>query len=462
MTLENRSPAPTRLPFAIDSLPALAVTAAASLTQIDVTAMAVALPVVEAEFGLGPIGMAWVMDVYSLAFVGLMFAAGAAADRYGRRLALVVGVCVFAAASLLGGLAWNGPSLWVARALQGAAAAFIIAGGLAMLSLAYPDPGRRARAFGLMGVVTGAAMALGPAIGGLLTASVGWRWIFLVNLPVCMAAVWTVLRWGAESCDPEGRPFDPAGLLLLSLALALPVHAILRADGTAVSRGIELAAGLAMAAAFVVQQRRRRRPMIDPLLFAQPGAIGIGLILVLLSVAYWAVLVYLPAFFQAAFGFRPDQTGIAMLVATLPMVALPALGARLVQRRGIGRTAAAAFALMAVATAALAVLAMQGSPPVAAAVALAAVAGSGAGLVNAQVSAALIAMAPAGQAGMASAVATTLRQAGYALGIACLGLAVRPGLEGGAAHAGALAVAAGAAAAGLAVAVFLPRPAAAR
>lgn len=253
-------------------------------------------------------------------------------------------------------------------------------------------------------------------------------------------------RWcrsapATASRDPEGRPFDLAGLLLLSLALALPVHGILRADGTAISRWVELAAGVAMAVAFVVQQRGRSRPMIDPLLFAHPGSVGVGLILALLSVAYWAVLVYLPSFFQASFGFRPDQTGVAMLVVTLPMVAFPALGARLVQRRGIGRIAAAAFALMAMATAALAVIAMHGTPSVAAVVALAAAAGSGAGLVNAQASGALIAMAPAGQAGMASAVATTLRQAGYALGIACLGLAVRPELEGGAAYAGALAVA---------------------
>lgn len=437
--------------------PALVLTAGASLTQLDVTAMAVALPGIAADLRLDPAATAWIMNAYSLAFASLLLGAGALADRFGRRRALLAGIVLFAVAALSGGLAWDAPSLLAARAVQGAGAALLIAGGLASLSLAYPAGAGRARAFAVMGVASGAAMALGPAVGGYLAAGAGWRWIFWMNLPVCALAGMLARRVIAESRDAEGRALDLPGLALLSLAFVLPVHGMLQA-GAGAWRWAGIAAGAVLAVLFVLQQRRRPRPMLDPVLFARREPVGAGLLLLILSVGYWAVLIYLPPFLQAAFGFGSEATGMAMLLATLPMLALPPLGARLVERFGIGVAAALGLGLVAIATAALAAAAADLSPSLPAVLAAATAAGAGAGLINTQVSAALIAMAPAGQAGMASAVSTTLRQAGFAFGIALLGLATQTGAAGGAAYARPFLVAAAAAVSGAAVALWLLRP----
>ena len=121
------------------------------------------------------------LSAYLLSFAAMTLWHGAISDRFGRRLALLAGNVMFAAASLLCAAAWDGPSLWLARGLQGIASAFVITGSLALIAGAYPEPGPRARAFGLAGIVSGIAMVVGPTLGGILAAWSGWRWIFLTN-----------------------------------------------------------------------------------------------------------------------------------------------------------------------------------------------------------------------------------------------------------------------------------------
>lgn len=436
--------------------PAWVLALAGALVSFDVTAVAVILPLLRADLGVTLAGAVWVMDAYSLAFAGLLFAAGALADRYGRRRVLRLGNAAFALASLLCGLAWDGPSLWAARALQGAAAAFFITGGLAAISLRYPpaQPALRARAFSLIGMAGGAAMALGPTCGGLIAAEFGWRWVFLINLPLCLLADWTIRRVIAETREADGRPLDPLGVVLLTLAIALPVQALLQ-EGSTIWRWSGVALGGICAVALVWQQRRRSRrqlqPMLDPALFLRRAPLGIVALLLCLSASYWAVLIYLPLWLQAAHALETAQSGLAMLAATVPMLLLPPAGVRLTQRYGWRVLFSVAMLLLAVGMAALslAVLQQMALPWALLAIALAA---SGAGLGNAQVSGALVALAPADRAGMASALATVLRQAGFALGIALFGAVAARG------YGVSFAVAALAAVLGaLAAAVCLPR-----
>ncbi|WP_370152832.1 MFS transporter [Ferrovibrio sp.] len=439
-------------------LPGLGLALAVCLTQFDVTAIAVALPALRAEFGFGLAGAAWVMDAYSLGFVAMLFLAGAMADRFGRRRLLLAGNVVFALASLACGLAWDGPSLWLARGLQGGAAAFVVTGGYAALSAAYPadDPARRARAFGIIGIVGGSAMALGPTLGGLIADAAGWRWIFFVNLPVCAIADPIVRFATGESRDPDGRPLDLPGILLLTLALMLPVQALLHADGPSWQRWAALGAGLAAAAMLARQQGRLARPMLDPALFARRGTIGVAAVLLALSLGYWAQLIYLPMFLQAAYGLAADRTGLAMLAATLPMVLLPPLGAPLVLRLGWRAGLAAGLLLLAAGMAALGLLAGL-QAPLSLSLAAMVLGACGAGLIHAQAGSAMVTQAPPGQGGMAAAVTVTLRQGGHAVGIALLGavLADRSGLAAGFAP-GFLLAAAAAALGALAAVVLIP------
>lgn len=436
-------------PMAIAWVLALSV----SLANFDVTAIAVVLPPIRAELGFSLAATAWVMDAYSLAFAGMLFAAGALADRFGRRRILLLGNTGFALASLLCGLAWDGPSLWFARALQGVCAAFYITGGLAAVSLAYPtsDTAMRARAFGIIGVTGGAAMALGPTLGGFVAAGFGWRWIFLLNLPICVLVAWAVRRAITESRDAEGRALDMTGVALLTLAIALPVQALLHGEGALLWRWCAVAAGLLLAAALVWQQKRRPKPMLDPALFRRREALGIGCLLLTLSMGYWATLVYLPLYLLAAFGLTVEQGGLAMLAATLPMLALPPVGVWATQRFGWRLNFTAGLLLLSIGLALLAWAVFTAASLVPVLVAMLLMA-SGAGISNAQVSGALVALAPPDRAGMASAMATTLRQAGFAVGIALQGA-----VSGGVNYAASFAVAAGAAAIGALAAVLTLR-----
>jgi predicted MFS family arabinose efflux permease len=208
--------------------------------------------------------------------------------------------------------------------------------------------------------------------------------------------------------------------MLLTLAIALPVQALLQEGSEKLWRWSGVVLGLTCAALLVLQQRRRAQPMLEVTIFARRAPLGIIILLFSLSVGYWAVLVYLPLWLLATYGLDTQQAGFAMLAATLPMLVLPPLGVRLTQVYGWRVNFTGGMLLLAIGMAGLAAVAVLKADLFWALAAMM-VAASGAGLGNSQVSGALVALAPADRAGMASALATVLRQGGYAIGIALLG-----------------------------------------
>jgi EmrB/QacA subfamily drug resistance transporter len=435
--------------------PGLALSFAGFLTQLDVTAVVVALPTIGDDLGFGIAAYAWTMDAYSLAFTATLLASGALADRYGRRRALLAGNALFAVASLACGLAWDGPSLWAARVAQGLGAAFVITGSIALTASAYPDPAHRARAFGLAGIVSGAAMAIGPTLGGLVAAWLGWRWIFLANLPFCLLAAWIVPRLVAEERAAASRPLDPIGIALLTLALGIAIETLL-AGRTTLHILLGTGASLACAFLFILQQRRRPQPVLDPALMTKPPMVAVSLLLITVSIGYWAVLVYLPLFLTTVFGLSTAEAGGAILAATVPMVFLPPLAGRLATRWGwrtlftcgLVTIAAGDIALALQPTWTMALLGM-------------AVIATGTALVQSQLSGAVVTLAPPDQAGMASALTIVMRQGGFAIGIAALGAAL--GSEQGAsAYTSVFLLAAAASGVGAAAALLLLPPGATR
>lgn len=426
--------------------PARTLTLATCLPQFDLTAVALVLPAIGHVFDLDVAASAWVTEAYSLAFTGTLLAAGALADRHGRRRMLLAGNMVFAIASLGCAFASSAVALYATRALQGVAAAFIITGAIASLSLAYPEPAIRARAFGLMGMATGAAMVLGPSLGGALAAALDWRIIFLINLPLCLAIACAVPRGVVETHDPEGRPLDVFGIALFTGALVAGVLALQHGTALVPIRTYLVITALGLGFVFLRRQHRQARPMLNPALVARREPFGIACVLVALSVGYWAVLIYLPLALKVTFELTTYATGLAMLAPTLPMLALPPLGARLAARWGWPRLFTLGLLILTAGMAGLA-LALHQHQPLAMVLTAMLVAASGTGLINSQVSGALVATAPATQAGMATSLATILRQTGFALGIALLGAIASAGRDGPA-FALAFAVAASAAAFG--------------
>jgi MFS family permease len=401
----------------------LALGTSSFLTQFDVTAVVIAMPAIVRDLGFGVAGFAWIIDAYSLAFTGALLAAGALADRFGRRRSMLGGNAVFLLASIGCGIATNGLTLFAARVLQGAGAAFLVTGALALVASAFPGAGQRSRAFGVMGVISGVAMALGPTLGSLLAAWFGWRWIFLANIPFCVALALAVPPLVAETRDPEGRPLDPVGVALLTMSLGLAIDALLRHDGSLVTRAACLAGSATGAILFGWHQRRSLRPLLDPGVFATPAMAGVGALLTAIQFGYWAVLVYLPLFLNTGLRMSIEFAGVALLAATLPMLLVPPIGGRLATQHGWKLLFTIAFGIIAVGDASLVISALSDTPSTRFAATLLGMLtiGIGAALANPQLSGVAIALAPPAQAAMASAVMMIVRQGGFAISIAVLG-----------------------------------------
>jgi MFS family permease len=275
----------------------------------------------------------------------------------------------------------------------------------------------------MMGVLSGVAMALGPTLGGLLASWFGWRWIFYANIPFCLALTLAVPRLVAETNNPDGPPFDPIGVALLTISLGLAVDALLRRDGSLAIRAACLVGSAIAALLFVLQQWRSSYPVLDPRVFATSAMAGVGALLTAIQFGYWAVLVYLPLFLSAGLLVSMEVAGMALLAATLPMLLVPLIGGRFVTQWGWRRFFVVAFGFIAAGDALLVLAAASTNPAtrLTATIAGMLTIGVGAALANPQMSSVVLALAPPTQTGMASAVTMIVRQAGFAISIAALG-----------------------------------------
>lgn len=397
------------------------------LTLFDVTAVVVAMPGIAGDLGFAVAGAAWIIDAYSLAFAGALLASGALADRFGRRRSMLSGNAVFLFASIACGMATTGPMLLASRVVQGVGAAFMVTGATALVAGAFPTHSQRARAFGIIGVISGVAMALGPSLGGFIASWFGWRWIFYANIPFCLALALAVPRFVAETKDPDGRPLDLVAIALLTLSLGLVIDALLRRDGSLEVRSACFVTGVTVALLFVLRQLHSSRPVLDPRVFATSAMAGVGALLTAIQFSYWAVIVYLPLFLSAGLMVSIEVAGVALLAATLPMLLVPLIGGRFVLYLGWRRFFIVAFGIIAAGDALLVLATVTLNPATCLAATIAGMLaiGVGAALANPQLSGVVLALAPPTQAGMASAVMMMVRQAGFAISIAALGASLK-------------------------------------
>ena len=418
----------------------VAVSIGTFMLLVDVTIVTVALPSVARDLHASLDGLQWVLDAYALALAALLLGAGALADRHGRRLLYLAGTGVFAVASLLCALAPNAGLLVAARLVQGAGGAAMFATTAALLNVAYTGRARGI-AFGVWGAVNGAAAAAGPIVGGLLTEHLGWRWIFLVNLPVSVLAVWWTVRGVTESRGrSQARP-DLAGTATFTTGVAAVTFALIRGGQAGWTAGSTLAAFAVAAvalAAFLVVETRTGDPMLDLRLFTA-GPFGLLMASAALAqAAAFACLPFTTVWLQEFLGKGPVEAGVlgALPLSATTLVVAGAFGRHL-QRVAprwtiggglllIGAGAAAQGRLTATSTATALVpglvlvgLGVAASLPTFASAALAAV--------------------PPERSGMAAGALNTFRQVGFALGIAVFGAVYGTGHAPGTAGAGAAA-----------------------
>jgi MFS family permease len=201
------------------------------MVSLDLSVVNVGLPQIGAGLGFSAVDLTWVINAYALTFGGLLLLGGKAADRYGRKRVLLLGLAVFGLTSLAGGLAQSPGGLVAARAAQGIAAATLAPAALALLSATFPPGGARVRAFGVWSAVNGAGGAFGVLIGGLLTEYASWRWVMFVNVPMAAGAL--TLAWRVVPVDPRpkrsGRP-DVLGAVLATAGMTLLVFGVVRTD----------------------------------------------------------------------------------------------------------------------------------------------------------------------------------------------------------------------------------------
>src|SRR3954453_12765956 len=395
------------------------------IVGLDITVVNVALPSIGQELDASISGLQWTVGAYTVVMASLLMFSGSTADRLGSRRTFVAGLTVFSVASLLCSLAPSVGFLVAFRVLQAVGASVVNPVAMSIITNTFTDPRERAQAVGIWGAVFGVSMALGPVIGGTLVSSVGWRSIFLINIPVGLAAIALTLRYVPESKAPRPRRFDPVGQLLVIVLLAALTFGIIEAPNQGWSSPVIVTAFAASAAALVgllLSEPRREDPLVDLRFFRSvPFASSIAMSVAAFA-AFGGFLFLNTLHPQEPRGLSPLEAGLATLpMAVVMMVASP-LSGRIVGRSG--PRLPLVIAGVAFVTASAMLTGIGPDTPFAWLFTAYVVFGLGFGFVNAPITNAAVSGMPRAQAGVASAIATTSRQLGQTLGVAVVGAIV--------------------------------------
>ncbi|MFJ7133990.1 MFS transporter [Streptomyces fungicidicus] len=305
-----------------------------SMALLDSTVVNVALPRIGQDLGADLGALQWTVNAYMVTLAGLILLGGALGDRFGRRKVFVVGVLWFAAASLLCGIAPDAGVLIAARALQGVGGALLTPGSLALIQASiHPDD--RGRAVGLWSGFGGIGAAVGPFLGGWLVDGPGWRWVFLLNVPLALLCAPIALRHVPESsgAKAEGR-FDVLGAALGAIALGLVTYALIEAEGDTVPAAASAVAGLAAAVAFVLVEKRRPAPMMPPAIFASRQFSAVNGVTLCVYAAFGGFFFLAALQLQVVVGWSALAAGTALLPTTALMLLLSARSGELGDRIG--------------------------------------------------------------------------------------------------------------------------------
>jgi DHA2 family methylenomycin A resistance protein-like MFS transporter len=399
---------------------------------LDVTVINVAVPVVGRELSASLTGIQWITDGYTLVLAGFLMTGGALGDRLGNRRVFCSGVVVFTLASAVCAAAPGAAVLVAARLVEGLGAALIVPGSLALLQEAYPAPAARARAFGLWGSMAGVAASAGPLLGGLLVSTVGWRWVFLINLPVGAACLVLTVRYVAPSPRHPERALDWPAQCAVVAAVALLIAALNEAGRRGWSDPAVLAGlGLSVLAvvAFVTREGLARSPALPLRLLRSRATGGAAVVGLLFNFGFYGMVFTASLDFQRRRGFSALQTGAALFPAVAMTMFASVLSGRLTRRTGDRPLVVSGMLLGALGLAGWTVAGSDPAYPLLVAPMMAAGFGTSFALTGS--TATVMGAVPLAYAGAASALFNTTRQIGSAAGVALGGSLLAAGTDHG-------------------------------
>ena len=392
------------------------------IVQLDVTIVNTALSSMGASLGGGVSALQWVVSSYTIAFAAFILTAGALGDRVGAKKVFMMGFALFTAASLGCALAPGAVSLIGARLMQGVGAAILVPNSLALLNHAYVEEKARARAVGIWAAGASLALTTGPLAGGALIALVGWRSIFLVNLPIGLAGLWLTWRYANETKPSSGRELDLLGQVSAIGSLGALAGALIEGGALGWSHPLVLGGFGAFAilgALFVSRERRAQQPMLPLSLFAHRMFALTSTVGLLVNVAFYGMIFVLSLYFQQINGLSPLATGLAflpMMGAVLPMNLLAAraaerFGARWIIASGAAIAAAGCLLLLGI---------TRGTSYWLMLTPLLAI-GAGLGLLVPPLTSTLLGSVEKARSGIAAGVLNATRQTGSVIGVALFG-----------------------------------------
>jgi MFS transporter, DHA2 family, methylenomycin A resistance protein len=382
------------------------------LVLLDVTVVNVALPAIGTSLDPGPAGLQWVVDGYALAIAGLLLLGGTIGDVYGHKQVVLTGLAVFGLASLACGVA---PGIWWlvgARFVQGVGAALLLPGTLAIISDAFPDRADQARAIGIWASIGSVALPAGPLLGGLLVEWLGWRAVFILNVPIVLVAGLVLTRVVRTRPRTADRRVDWAGAALGTALLTTVTFAVIEAAAWL------LVVAAVLLAVFVAVERATADPMLPPTLFRRPTFSVANAAAGVMNLCTLGLLFLVTQFLQTVQHHSALAAGVSLLPLFLPLTFLAPLVGRLIARFGPRWPMAAGLVVTAGGFALLTMVRADSSYLTLLPALL--LWGGGLGLLTPSVVAAAVG-AVRDRSGLASAVNNTARQAGGAIGIATFG-----------------------------------------
>src|SRR4051794_6426160 len=298
---------------------------------LDITVVNVALPDIAKDLHSSFSELQWVVDAYALGLASFLLTTGTLADRFGHRRIFVYGLVGFTTASILCGISPSSTLLIFARGLQGIGGAAMFATSLSLIASAFSGPDR-GTAFGIWGATVGAAVAIGPLVGGVLTEQISWQSIFFVNVPIGIAGVAVALAKVDEFRSPSAQRVDVPGLLTFSGGLFLLIFALVRGNaegwGSTLIVGFFVGAVVLLTAFVLVERRAGQQAMFDLTLFRKPAFGGASIAAFGLSASMFSMFLYITLYIQNTLGYTPQQTGLRFLPLTVVSFVVAPLAGR--------------------------------------------------------------------------------------------------------------------------------------